>query len=167
MKRQIETERLDITSSDVKPVINYDGKIIKDYYISSKTLKVYKDLGDGEFKVCSSYLNICKSGASNWKYGYYKVRVNGGLYNLHWLLARAFVPGYKIGLCVDHINNDSTDNNISNLQWVTRSENTKKFWNSLSDKEMAEYKAKYSQGLRRAHANGHYKEHLNLLHGKE
>ena len=56
------------------------------------------------------------------------------------------------------------NNDISNLEWVTRGENIEKFWESLSEEEYANYKRIYSEGLKRAHAEGKYKKHLDEIH---
>lgn len=47
---------------------------------------------------------------------------------LHYLVARAFVPGYADGLCVNHIDGNKTNNAPSNLEWVTRSRNSAHAW---------------------------------------
>lgn len=38
---------------------------------------------------------------------------------VHRLVAEAFVPGYREGLFVNHINENKQDNRVSNLEWVT------------------------------------------------
>ena len=45
---------------------------------------------------------------------------------VHRLVAKAFASGEFDGATVDHIDGDKTNNISSNLQWVTRSENTKR-----------------------------------------
>lgn len=100
------------------------------------------------------------------KYGYYKFHYNSKIHRVHALVGRCFVDGYKEGLCLDHINNNSLDNRAENLQWITRSENTKKFWDSMTEEELIEYKQKFSEGLKEAHKKGNYKEHLSKLHNK-
>lgn len=45
---------------------------------------------------------------------------------LHKLLAMNFLNGYQAGLVVNHIDGDKTNFDLSNLEWVTPSENTKK-----------------------------------------
>lgn len=49
-------------------------------------------------------------------------------YLVHRLVAFAFVDGFKDGLTVNHINGIKTDNRAVNLEWVTKSENTKLQW---------------------------------------
>ena len=47
---------------------------------------------------------------------------------LHRLIAMAWVPGYKHGLCVNHIDGNKLNNSISNLEWVTLARNTEHSW---------------------------------------
>lgn len=42
---------------------------------------------------------------------------------VHRLVAMAFCPGYKDGLQVNHKDGDKTNNNYTNLEWVTRYDN--------------------------------------------
>lgn len=45
---------------------------------------------------------------------------------MHRLVGLLFVDGYKDGYVIDHIDGDKTNNNASNLEWVSRSENTRR-----------------------------------------
>jgi hypothetical protein len=40
------------------------------------------------------------------------------------LVAIAFIPNTNKKTCVDHIDNDRTNNNINNLRWVSNQENS-------------------------------------------
>jgi hypothetical protein len=44
-------------------------------------------------------------------------------YRLHRIIALAFIPNPDNKLCVDHVDNDRTNNNVSNLRWVTNQQN--------------------------------------------
>lgn len=100
----------------------------------------------------------------NVKQGYWRVRYNKKLYMAHVIIASTFVPGYKPGLVVDHIDNDSTNNDPSNLQWVTRKENSKKFWSTdMSPDERKKMTDKLVAGTKAGHAAGHYDAHIKAL----
>ena len=61
------------------------------------------------------------------KYGYLKVILykNGKGKNLkiHRLIALHYIPNPENKLCIDHIDRNRTNNNITNLRWATISEN--------------------------------------------
>ena len=42
---------------------------------------------------------------------------------LHRLVANAFIENSELKPCVDHINHNKNDNNVSNLRWATKLEN--------------------------------------------
>lgn len=60
--------------------------------------------------------------------GYLKIGLskNGKtkFHNIHRLVAEHFVPGYQEGMVVNHIDEDKTNNHVSNLEWVTIKQNT-------------------------------------------
>ena len=161
MRVQKQYQDITVDNITVKQAIGYDGNLIDGLYVSDKSIVYGKD--DVGYYIIKPYLNTYCSETYKWKNGYYKFHFKGRTYNLHWILARAFIPGYELGLVVDHIDNDSTNNNISNLRWITKSENTSKFWKSLNEEQMTEYKNNYINGLKKAHAEGKYKEHLNRM----
>ena len=57
--------------------------------------------------------------------GYYQVYLDGNKYYKHRLVATQWIPNDDPALKdqVDHINRDKSDNHISNLRWVSASEN--------------------------------------------
>jgi hypothetical protein len=62
----------------------------------------------------------------------YKTRISNRGYVLaddklvHRLVAKAWLPNPYLMETIDHIDADKTNNNVSNLQWLTRKENTRK-----------------------------------------
>ena len=68
----------------------------------------------GEYR----YLNPSKA-------KYLTVNIEGCTYNLHRLVATAFLSNPNNYKCVMHLDNNSHNNNIDNLKWGTQSMNLK------------------------------------------
>ena len=49
-------------------------------------------------------------------------------FRMHYLIGRAFVPGYAPHLCINHIDGNKTNNTPENLEWVTIARNTERAW---------------------------------------
>jgi DNA-binding transcriptional regulator YiaG len=61
------------------------------------------------------------------KTGYHRVDLynlgKNKTFNVHRLLAKAFIPNYENKPCVNHIDGIKSNNCIDNLEWVTHKEN--------------------------------------------
>jgi hypothetical protein len=47
---------------------------------------------------------------------------------VHRIVAEAFIPNPNKYPAIDHIDGDKTNNHVSNLEWVTYRENSKRYW---------------------------------------
>ncbi len=72
--------------------------------------------------------------ATQSKKGYYQVRLfnkdGDKLHYIHRLVYSTFVGEIPDKMTIDHIDDDTSNNNVNNLKVVTRRENTKKYQNS-------------------------------------
>ena len=57
--------------------------------------------------------------------GYPSINLNCKKINKHIVVANQFIPNPKNLPLIDHINKDRTDYHLTNLRWVSRSENNK------------------------------------------
>lgn len=92
----------DIKGYEGKYAVTEDGQIFS--YKSNRFLKPSNN-GNGYFAV-----SLCSGGTINKQY-------------VHRLVAEAFLPNPEGKIEVNHINEDKSDNSVSNLEWVTHKEN--------------------------------------------
>lgn len=108
----------------LKDVIGYEGIYQIDEFgnVYSLERKVVKH--DGFRTVPKTILRKSKD-----KNGYIRMTLSkNGIrkkYSLHRLLALAFIKNANNKTCINHIDGDKLNNSLTNLEWVSRSENTK------------------------------------------
>lgn len=96
-------------------------------------MEVWKIIEENENYSVSNFGNvrnditgkILKNGISRIGYCNLKLTTNGKKSNVmpHRLVAKAFIYNPNNKSCVDHIDNNKLNNNVSNLRWATHSEN--------------------------------------------
>lgn len=73
-------------------------------------------------KVLHQYINTNNMGHKDLRLRLYNNKI-AKTYKVHRLIAMTFLENYSNDLTVDHLNTDTTDNNVSNLRMATMKEN--------------------------------------------
>lgn len=97
----------------------------KTHYLVSSSGQIYDTIKQ---KLCQLSTKWVTASRKDKKYFVYDFNVNGIYIQkmIHRVVAEAFIRNPKKLETVDHINNDSTDNRVENLQWLSRQDNTRK-----------------------------------------
>jgi len=93
------------------------------------------EIKDDNFYYNTNVLKVSKNSQ-----GYNRVIIDGNVYRLHRLIAMKYIDNKENKPIVDHINGNKNDNSISNLQWLSYSENSKKAY--LQNPSMSNFKNK-------------------------
>lgn len=119
----IESIRLE--GEEWRDVVGYEG----DYMVSSygRILSLGRYV---RFHTYTKMIDPCLKQQHRWKNGYFSVTLKKSgekkCLSVHRLVAIAFVPNPNNYPCIDHINDDQTDNHACNLQWCTHKFNNSK-----------------------------------------
>ena len=105
MKDVHETERFATIDGFPDYLVTSHGRILSLKYGKIREIKIRKN-----YKTKYCYVGLCKNGKVN------------GIY-VHRLVAQAFIPNPDNKTDVNHIDEDKTNNHVSNLEWVTHKEN--------------------------------------------
>jgi hypothetical protein len=106
-----------------------DIKKEKGYLVSNKgnirsidRETIYSDGRIAMFK--GKYMSISKNTT------YPICKINNKTYKIHRLVAESFIPNPQNKSEVNHIDGNKHNNNVNNLEWVTRSENIRHAFNN-------------------------------------
>ena len=116
------TEIENLENEEWRPIEGFDGR----YYVSNYgRVKSFLTMGNCR-KVGNEYAHLLKPKMSNRGYLRVSLRANGETrdFSVHRLVAAAFL-GLTDGMVVNHIDGCKTNNHVTNLEVVTRSENTR------------------------------------------
>ena len=98
-----------------KPVVGYEGLYEVSNLGKVKAIKWHRGEEEKEMRPYTTYK------------GYLRLRLTkngkGKQFQIHRLVAEAFIPNPENKPYIDHINTDRTDNRVENLRWVTNKEN--------------------------------------------
>ncbi len=114
------------------PIVNLPGEIWRrivgfegHYAVSNKQrVKSYKRKGVNGYSITGK---ILRPGKHPDGYARYTLCKDGKFFyvNRHRLMGVAFIPNPKNLPCINHIDNDPTNDELSNLEWCTLSHNTR------------------------------------------
>ncbi len=105
----------------------HENNLIKLNVEVFRSIEGYKNYAISSFGKVKNVITGKILKARNGKYGYLRVNLYEyrvmKTHQVHRLVANAFIDNPDDKLCVDHKNNDRTNNHISNLRYATANEN--------------------------------------------
>lgn len=120
-------------SEEWRDIIGYEGLYQVSSYGNTRSLERLETTKDGRKRIrpaqtISQYLHykgykrvtLCKDGIRK-------------AYLVHRLVAEAFIPNPDNKPQINHIDEDKTNNAITNLEWVTNDENLRAYWRTRSN----------------------------------
>lgn len=93
-----------------KDIEGYEGLYKVSNFGRVKRVTTGRILKNGKNRGGYLYVNLCKQGVTSNK-------------RIHRLVAQAFIPNPENKQDINHIDEDKTNNIVSNLEWTTRKEN--------------------------------------------
>ena len=108
---KINNKQINIAFTFTKKALAQDKET--GFWVSSDGKEVYLDSNKEE------KLKLYKTGK-----GYYQISHHQELFYVHRIVAGAFIPNILDKPFINHIDGNKLNNDISNLEWVTASENT-------------------------------------------
>ena len=114
---KINDKQINIAFTFTKQALAQDKET--GFWVSSDGKEVYLDSNKDKG------LKLYKTGK-----GYYQVSHNQDLFYVHRIVAGAFIPNLLDKPFINHIDGNKLNNDISNLEWVTASENTQHAYES-------------------------------------
>lgn len=118
----------EVEAKGVKWLVCADGRVKTPAHSCEYTRKNR----DGKVATITNHFEESIASPCKTRNGYLEVYVRKNGKRTHCLVHRlvgiAFVPGYREGLTINHINGDKLDNSVENLEWVSLARNTQHQW---------------------------------------
>ena len=157
--------RIEIYSRKLKTWLKTDPLILT---WDGASARVLRRTETGQIQEFKTYINKFKSGKKNVEYWAFHYGFKDGyrtVIKFHNAFAQvANLPFYKRGKVADHIDRNTLNNNLDNIQWVSKAENSRSGWYRMTKEEREARAANYGKLVKEAHARGSYKDHYEVMH---